>query len=68
MSLGHLEAVPVDTHILQIARQHYGFKSSNKTVTPTVNSTVSNIFRKIYGSKAGWAQTVSKYIMMPFQL
>jgi N-glycosylase/DNA lyase len=60
MSLNHLEAVPVDTHILQIARNYLPKLADKKKIsmTPKLYQEISNVFREIYKEKAGWAQTV----------
>lgn len=54
MSLNHLEAIPVDTHIFQVAVTWYlpNLKSS-KTVTKKVYDEIADKFREIYGDKAG---------------
>lgn len=59
MSLNHLEAIPVDTHIFQIAAQHY-IKDLKKvkSVTGKVYNEIGDFFRATYGEYAGWAQTV----------
>lgn len=59
MSLGHLEAIPVDTHIFQVACSNYmSHLSVKKTVTPKVNEEISQHLRKLWGPLAGWAQAV----------
>lgn len=59
MSLGHLSAIPVDTHIFKIAQQHYCKDlKSTKSVTPAIYNKIGNKFREIYGDLAGWAQTI----------
>ncbi|XP_033328157.1 8-oxoguanine DNA glycosylase [Megalopta genalis] len=56
MSLGHLEAVPVDTHIKQIAMANYlPHLRQQKSVS---NEEVGNHLRKLWGPLAGWAQAV----------
>lgn len=59
MSLGHLEAIPVDTHIFQIAQKHYmpNLKSA-KSVTGKMYNEIGDKFRDIYGPLAGWTQTM----------
>jgi N-glycosylase/DNA lyase len=60
MSLGHLEAIPVDTHIYQVAVQRYlPHLGGRKTVTDKVYDEIGNHFRSLFGSLAGWAHTVS---------
>ncbi|XP_022913870.1 N-glycosylase/DNA lyase [Onthophagus taurus] len=59
MSLGHLEAVPVDTHVYQIATRLYLPKLGNKkTVTEKVYQEIGECFRNMYGPLAGWAHTI----------
>ncbi|KAJ6633225.1 N-glycosylase/DNA lyase [Pseudolycoriella hygida] len=59
MSLNHLQAIPVDTHVYQIAKLHYLPKLKDvKNVTPKVYNEIGDKFREVYGSSAGWAQTV----------
>lgn len=60
MGLGWLEAVPVDTHVWQIAMRDYKFggKAKNKTLTKALYSAVGDHFRGLWGSQAGWAHSV----------
>ncbi|XP_030763517.1 N-glycosylase/DNA lyase [Sitophilus oryzae] len=59
MSLGHLEAIPVDTHIYQIAARLYMPKlAKQKTVTEKIYNEIGDHFRGLYGHLAGWAHTV----------
>lgn len=59
MSLSHLQAIPVDTHVFKIAAQHYIQNLSGiKSVTPKIYSQIGDRFREVYGPLAGWAQTV----------
>lgn len=59
MSLNHLEAIPVDVHVFQIASKHYLPKlSQSKSVTSKIYKEIGDKFREIYGEYAGWAQTV----------
>lgn len=60
MSLDHLEAIPVDTHIYQIAKRCYlKHLGKQKTVTEKIYNEIGDHFRKLYGPYAGWAHTVS---------
>ncbi|KAI1828023.1 DNA glycosylase [Xylaria intraflava] len=59
MGLGWGEAVPVDTHVLQIAQRDYHFgKTKTKTFSKAVYDSIGDHFRHIWGPKAGWAQSV----------
>ncbi|PYH48801.1 8-oxoguanine glycosylase OGG1 [Aspergillus saccharolyticus JOP 1030-1] len=59
MGLGWGEAVPVDTHVWQIAQRDYKFgKGSNKSLNKVLYDAVGNHFRKLWGKEAGWAQSV----------
>lgn len=60
MGLGWGEAVPVDTHVWQIAMRDYKFggKSKNKTLTKAMYDAVGDHFRGLWGSQAGWAHSV----------
>ncbi|KAL2263697.1 hypothetical protein VTK26DRAFT_5553 [Humicola hyalothermophila] len=61
MGLGWGEAVPIDTHVWQIAQRDYGFGKggkSSKTLTKAMYDAVGDHFRKIWGPQAGWAQSV----------
>lgn len=62
MGLGWHEAVPVDTHVWQIATRDYGFglgkKGLGKTFNKAVHDAVGDHFRGIWGEYAGWAQSV----------
>ncbi|VVC97868.1 N-glycosylase/DNA lyase [Leptidea sinapis] len=59
MSLNHLEALPVDTHVYQIAAHHYlPHLRGKKTVTEKMYKEIGDHFRKIFGDMAGWAHTV----------
>lgn len=59
MGLGWGEAVPVDTHVWQIAQRDYKFgKMKTKTFSKVMYDSVGDHFRKIWGSQAGWAQSV----------
>ncbi|KAI1266857.1 DNA glycosylase [Xylariaceae sp. FL1019] len=59
MGLGWGEAVPVDTHVWQIAQRDYSFgKTKSKTFSKAMYDSVGDHFRKIWGPQAGWAQSV----------
>ncbi|KAG6449750.1 hypothetical protein O3G_MSEX006239 [Manduca sexta] len=59
MSLNHLEALPVDTHVYQIAAQNYlPHLRGKKNVTEKMYAEIGDHFRNLYGDMAGWAHTV----------
>ncbi|XP_049879687.1 N-glycosylase/DNA lyase [Pectinophora gossypiella] len=59
MSLGHLSALPVDTHVYQIAAQHYlPHLRGKKSVTEKMYVEIGDHFRALYGDYTGWAHTV----------
>lgn len=58
MSLNHLEAVPVDTHVFQISLTYLPHLRSCKSVTSKVYNEIGDYFRSLYGDYAGWAHTV----------
>lgn len=55
-SLDKDEAVPVDTHIRQVAERLFLHGVKIKTLTPSAYNRISRMFRKRYGVYAGWAQ------------
>lgn len=60
MSLGHLQAIPVDTHIFQIASRLYmPHLAKQKSVTDKIYNEIGDYFRELYGPLAGWAHTVT---------
>ncbi|XP_047368248.1 N-glycosylase/DNA lyase [Vespa velutina] len=59
MSLGHLEAIPIDTHIFQVVRANYlPHLGKQKTVTPKIHEEISTHLRELWGPLAGWAQAI----------
>lgn len=60
MSLDKFEALPVDTHVWQIAKRDYNFAqgTSQKTLTDRVYKEIGDFYRKLWGPYAGWAQSV----------
>lgn len=59
MGLGWSEAVPIDTHVWQIAQRDYKFgKGKAKTFSLSLYDTVGDFFRDIWGKEAGWAHSV----------
>jgi N-glycosylase/DNA lyase len=59
MGLGWGEAVPVDTHVWQIAQRDYKFgKGKHRSLTKATYDAVGNHFRRLWGREAGWAHSV----------
>ncbi|XP_047999516.1 N-glycosylase/DNA lyase-like [Leguminivora glycinivorella] len=58
MSLHHLEALPVDTHVYQIATHYLPHLRGRKSVTDKMYAEIGDHFRELYGELAGWAHTV----------
>ncbi|KAH7170754.1 DNA glycosylase [Dactylonectria macrodidyma] len=59
MGLGWGEAVPVDTHVWQIAQRDYKFgKMKTKTLNKAMYDAVGDYFRLLWGNYAGWAHSV----------
>ena len=60
MSLNHSVAIPVDTHVFQIAKASYvPHLSQTKTVTDKVYKEISAHFQCLFGAYAGWAHSVT---------
>jgi N-glycosylase/DNA lyase len=60
MSLDQHEAIPVDTHVWQIAQRNYGFKGKGgtKTLSKQLYQAVGDHFRTLYQPYSGWAHSV----------
>jgi len=59
MGLGWGEAVPVDTHVWQIAQRDYKFgKGKHRSLTKATYDAVGGHFRELWGKEAGWAHSV----------
>ncbi|KAF8469583.1 8-oxoguanine DNA glycosylase [Kalaharituber pfeilii] len=59
MSMDKAEAVPVDTHVWQIAMRDYKFgKGKLKSLTPATYWAIGDHFRELWGQEAGWAHSV----------
>lgn len=50
------EAVPVDTHVRQIAIELYLPEITQKSLTTNAYNRIANRFREMFGPRAGWAQ------------
>ncbi|CAH0522126.1 unnamed protein product [Peronospora belbahrii] len=58
-SLEKMEAIPVDTHVWQIAcRELDATLSKRKSITPTVYRMVGDLFRTRFIRQAGWAHSI----------
>ncbi|CAG8660176.1 43403_t:CDS:2 [Gigaspora margarita] len=53
-------AIPIDTHVWQIAQREYGFnsKGSTKTLTSRLYEAIGDHFRNLFGDYSGWAHSV----------
>lgn len=62
MSLGHLESIPVDTHVFQVAKEFYinnlNDRCKNKSPSLQICQEINEYFRNLWGENAGWAQAV----------
>ncbi|XP_048874157.1 N-glycosylase/DNA lyase isoform X2 [Brienomyrus brachyistius] len=60
MSLDKSCALPVDTHMWQIAQRDYSctVATGRKTLTDKVYQEIGDFFRKLWGPYAGWAHSV----------
>jgi len=61
MSLDKADVIPVDTHVLQIATKHYGFRGASgtkQTMSPKLYEAISEKFQNVWGNYAGWAHSV----------
>ncbi|KAK5698292.1 8-oxoguanine glycosylase ogg1 [Elasticomyces elasticus] len=59
MGLGWGEAVPVDTHVWQIAQRDYKFgKGKHSSLTKQTYDAIGAKFRSLWGKEAGWAHSV----------
>ncbi|XP_061687669.1 N-glycosylase/DNA lyase [Syngnathoides biaculeatus] len=60
MSLDKVDAVPVDTHVWQIAKRDYKYAFANepKSLTEKLHKDIGDFFRNLWGPYAGWAQSV----------
>ncbi|KAI8620205.1 DNA glycosylase [Chytriomyces sp. MP71] len=58
MGLDKFSAVPVDTHVWRIAKRDYGVGGKAKSLNAKVHTEIGDAFRKVFGERAGWAQSV----------
>ncbi|GLT41393.1 hypothetical protein SLA2020_154600 [Shorea laevis] len=66
-SLDQHHAIPVDTHVWQIATRHLLPELSGARLTPKLCSRVAEAFVSKYGKYAGWAQTLLFISELPSQ-
>lgn len=57
-SLDHLDVVPVDTHVWQMANKYMTTLGKHNTPTPRVFNQINDFFIEKFGDKAGWAHTI----------
>lgn len=62
MSLEHLNAIPVDTHVFQISQRYLPHLKGRKTITKQMYKEIGAHFRSMFGHFAGWAHVVSTII------
>lgn len=56
--LNQMCAVPIDTHIWQIAKKHYKGMPGTKSLTIKAYKAIGEKFRSVFGPFAGWAHLV----------
>ncbi|XP_015575340.1 N-glycosylase/DNA lyase OGG1 isoform X1 [Ricinus communis] len=66
-SLDQHHAIPVDTHVWQIATRHLLPELAGARLTPKLCSRVADAFVSKYGKYAGWAQTLLFIAELPPQ-
>lgn len=66
-SLDQHHAIPVDTHVWQIATRHLIPELAGTRLTPKLHSCVADAFVSKYGQYAGWAQTLLFIADLPLQ-
>jgi len=54
-SLDKAEAIPVDTHVWQLAVRYYCPHLADKTLTPRIHGEVQQAFQEVFGEHCGWA-------------
>ncbi len=61
-SLDKHAAVPVDTHVRQVAERLFLFETTGKSLTPTVYQAIRDAYISRFGEYAGWAQQYLFYV------
>ena len=54
-SLDKHDAIPVDTHVWQLAVEHYCRELEGKSLTPKIMDAVEDAIAAVFGAYAGWA-------------
>ncbi len=54
-------AIPVDTHVLQLAQRLWPMKQTGSSLTPRVYAQIGDSYRQRFGAFAGWAQQILFY-------
>lgn len=57
-SLDHLDVVPVDTHVWQMANRYMPAIAKMTTPNPRVFDQINEFFIEKFGDHAGWAHTI----------
>lgn len=57
-SLDHLDVVPVDTHVWQMALKYMPGFTASATPNPKLHPQINQFFINKFGDKAGWAHTI----------
>ena len=57
-SLDKHALIPVDTHVWQIAVEHYTPELADKSLTPKVHAAINEAFETRFGPFAGWAHNI----------
>ncbi len=57
-SLDAHATIPVDTHVWQIAIEHYTPELADKSLTPKVHGAINDAFESRFGPYSGWAHNV----------
>ncbi len=53
-SLDKHDAIPVDTHVWQLATRYYAPQLAGKALTPKLHGVVQEVFAERFGPYAGW--------------
>ncbi|ODV97891.1 hypothetical protein PACTADRAFT_31311 [Pachysolen tannophilus NRRL Y-2460] len=58
MSLDKHDIVPIDTHVFNIVKRDYKFKSSSKNLNNKLYLEIRHFLKKLWGEYAGWAHSI----------